>query len=42
MSSKLTLDFVLNLKEQHDNALVIYRNDDVYEIIGEDANWWIA
>ena len=41
MSSKLTLDFVLNLKAQHDNALVIYRNDDVYEIIGEDANWCI-
>lgn len=41
MTSKLTLDFVLGLKKKHNNPLVIYKNNDVYEIIGEDADWCI-
>ena len=41
MNSNLTLDFVSNIKLKHNNPMVIYKNKEVYEIIGEDADWCI-
>lgn len=41
MNLKSNLNFVLNLKNKHNNPMVIFKNDDVYEIIGEDADWCI-
>jgi hypothetical protein len=41
MNSPLTLAFVSNIKLKHNNPMVIYKNNDVYEIIGEDADWCI-
>lgn len=41
MNSKSNLTLVLDLKKKHDNPIVIFKNNDVYEIIGEDADWCI-
>lgn len=35
------LVLVSRLKNENDNAMIIFKNDDVYEIIGEDADWCI-
>ena len=41
MNSFLTLDFVSKIKLKYNNPMVIYKNKEVYEIIGEDADWCI-
>ena len=41
MENNFTLPYLKKLKVKHHNPIVIFRSNNLYQIIGEDAEWFI-